>query len=145
MPPACFAAAGARFAIPAAKLSVIYDAAGIARLAARTSRALVGELLFTARPMAAERAHALGLLSGIHPAGELEAAVLELAGEIAALAPRTLMATKRMVGALEDRAGFSAAEIAEFTALRNQALASADFAEGQRAFGEKRAPRFTGG
>jgi enoyl-CoA hydratase/carnithine racemase len=139
-----FADDRARFAIPAAKLSVVYDAAGIARLATRTSRALVGELLFTARPMSAERAHALGLLSGVFPAVDLEEAVLALAGEVATLAPRTLRATKRMIATLEDRSGFSPAEIAQFTALRNEALASADFSEGQRAFAEKRAPRFSG-
>ena len=139
-----FADEAARFAIPAGKLSVVYDAAGIARLAARASMALVGELLITARPMPAARAHALGLLNGVHRTGELESAVLALAAEIAGLAPRTLRATKSMLAALADRGGFSPTEVAHFTALRNEALGSADFAEGQRAFAEKRAPRFTG-
>ncbi len=137
-----FADTAARFAIPAAKLSVVYDASGVARLAHRASKTLVTELLLTARPMGAERAHALGLLHGLHPAEELEAAVLRLAGEVAALAPRTLHATKQMLAALGDRTAFSPTEIAHFTALRNEAIASADFAEGQRAFAEKRAPRF---
>jgi len=139
-----FAADDARFAIPAAKLSVVYDPVGIARLATRASRALVGELLLTARPMSAQRAWALGLLNGVHPAADLERAVLGLAAEIAELAPRTLAASKEMLAALGENAGFSPEQVKRFTELRNRALASADFAEGQRAFAEKRTPLFTG-
>ena len=139
-----FAETRARFAVPAAKLSVVYDAEGVARLASRTSRTLVAELLFTARTVSAERAHDLGLLNGLHPAEELEAAVLGLAGEIAALAPRTLRTTKEMLSLVARRGAFDAAEIERFTEARNEALASADFAEGQAAFAAKRAPRFTG-
>lgn len=137
-----FAADDARFAIPAGKLSVVYDAAGIARLAARASATLVAELLYTARPMPAARARELGFLNGLHPAAELEQAVMTLAREIAGLAPRTLTSTKQMLNALRAGRGFSEVEIAHFTRLRNEALASADFAEGRRAFGEKRPPKF---
>lgn len=140
-----FAETRARFAVPAAKLSVVYDAEGVARLASRTSRTLVAELLLTARPVSAARAHDLGLLNGLHPVEELESSVLALAAEIAALAPRTLRATKEMLGLLAQRGGFSADEVARFTAARNEAIASSDFAEGQAAFAAKRPPRFGGG
>ena len=125
-----FAAADARFAIPAGKLSVIYDAAGIARLVARASATLVAELLYTARPMPAARARELGFVNGLHPASELEHEVMTLAREIAGLAPRTLTATKQMLHALRAGRGFSDVEVAHFTRLRNEALASDDFAGG---------------
>jgi enoyl-CoA hydratase/carnithine racemase len=140
-----FAADDARFAIPAGKLSVVYDAAGVARLAERASPTLVAELVFTARPMPAARALALGLLNGVHPAAALEDEVVGLAREVAGLAPRTLRATKQMLHALRSHGGFTEVEVAHFTGLRNEALASEDFAEGRRAFADKRAPRFGGG
>lgn len=139
-----FADDGARFAVPAAKLSVVYDAEGVARLAARTSPALVAELLLTARPMTAARAHALGLLNAIHPPDRLEEDVLGLAAEIAELAPRSLRATKEMLLLLARRGGFATADVDRFTAMRNEALGSSDFAEGRAAFAERRRPRFTG-
>jgi len=67
-----------------------------------------------------------------------------LARDVAGLAPRTLTATKQMLHALRARGGFSEVEVAHFTRLRNEALASADFAEGRAAFGEKRPPKFGG-
>lgn len=137
-----FAADDARFAIPAAKLSVVYDAAGVARLAQRASATFVAELLYTARPMPAARARELGFLNGLHPASELEASVMTLAREIAGLAPRTLTSTKEMLHALRAGRGFSDVEVAHFTRLRNDALASTDFTEGRSAFAEKRPPKF---
>ncbi|MEW6269527.1 MAG: enoyl-CoA hydratase-related protein [Thermodesulfobacteriota bacterium] len=140
-----FASDDARFAIPAGKLSVVYDPDGVARLAERASPTLVAELMLTARPMPASRALALGLLNGVHPAAELEREVLGLAREVASLAPRTLRATKQMLHALRSHGGFTEVEVAHFTRLRNEALASPDFAEGRRAFAEKRPPRFGAG
>jgi methylmalonyl-CoA decarboxylase len=139
-----FAEPRARFAVPAAKLSVVYDAEGVARLASRTSRTLVAELLLTARPVSAERALDLGLLNGLHPSDELESSVLSLAAEIASLAPRTLRTTKEMLGLIARRGAFEPGEVERFTAARNEALGSADFAEGQAAFAAKRPPRFGG-
>jgi len=43
------------------------------------------------------------------------------------------------------RARLDDAELAQFNQLRDQALSSADFQEGQAAFAAKRRPRFTGG
>ena len=139
-----FATDDARFAIPAGRLGVVYAAEGVARLARSASPALVRELLYTARPIDAQRALSLGLLQGLHPRAALEAEVLALAGEMAGLAPRTLSGAKRMLAALARRIQLSAAELEEFARLRDEALSSADFAEGQAAFAEKRTPRFTG-
>jgi len=139
-----FASDDARFAIPAGRLGVVYAAEGVARLARGASPALVRELLYTARPIDAPRALSLGLVQGLHPRAALEAEVLALAGEMAGLAPRTLSGAKRMLAALARRNQLTAAELEEFARLRDEALSSIDFAEGQAAFAAKRAPRFSG-
>jgi len=139
-----FATSDARFAIPAGRLGVVYAAEGVARLARGASPALARELLYTARPIDAQRALALGLVQGLHSREALEAEVLALASEMAGLAPRTLSSAKRMLAALGRRSQFGDAELEEFARLRDEALSSSDFAEGQAAFAAKRAPRFTG-
>ena len=65
-----------------------------------------------------------------------------LATEIAALAPLSLRGNKRVLRALDPP--LDAALEAELHALRDEAFRSEDFAEGVRAFIEKRPPRWQG-
>ena len=63
-----------------------------------------------------------------------------LAAEIAALAPLSLRGNKRVLQALIPP--LDPALEAELHALRDEAFRSNDFAEGVRAFTEKRSPRW---
>lgn len=100
------------------------------------------ELLLVARPIAATRAYELGLVNQLAPAEQLDRIAGEMAATIAANAPLSVAAGRRMVyataGARPDEA---LARADEFFAAAYQ---SEDAQEGPRAFREGRAPRWQG-
>ncbi len=76
------------------------------------------------------------------PAGQLEAEVMDLARAIQRNAPLTVAACK--VAIREARREPARRDLARVTELIDGCYASEDYQEGQRAFREKRDPRFTG-
>jgi enoyl-CoA hydratase len=135
------AAEDAFFAVPAARLGLGYDPRGVKRCVQVYGADATRELLFTADRLPASRLHALGAVSTLVAAAGIERAAADLAGRIAANAPLTVTAAKLAVRghALQDDR-----ILAQADKLYAAADASADYAEGRRAFAEKRKPRFTG-
>ena len=131
-----------RFAVPAAKLGLGYGYTGIKRLSDIVRPAFTKEIFFTARQFDNTEAQAMGLVNRVVPKDELETYVRDYAAMIAGNAPLTVDSVKYIVGeAVKDE---SERNIARCTELVNQCFASNDYAEGRKAFMEKRKPAFTG-
>lgn len=134
------AAPHATFSIPAARLGVFLSPDNVHRLAALVGQGAARDILLTARALDVDEAVTVGLVQ--RRADDALAASLELAAEIAALAPLTVQGHKRALNIV--LGGVDAAGEEEMRALEARAFASQDLQEGLAAFTEKRAPRFRG-
>ncbi|NIE63081.1 3-hydroxybutyryl-CoA dehydratase [Burkholderia sp. Ax-1719] len=135
-----FADPSAAFAIPAARLSIVYGVAGTARLLNLVGLSNAKWILFSGKRFDASRAHRLGFVDEIEP--NVLAAAKVFAAELAQNAPLTMKGAKYILDHLRDKQG----ELSESTVQRmlDEAAQSYDYQEGRAAFAEKRAPRFTG-
>jgi enoyl-CoA hydratase/carnithine racemase len=139
------AASGAKLGMPPARLGLVYSHTGLRRFVEVIGAARTRELFFTARNIPAERALEWGLVNEVVGAGELEAHAVEYAAGIAANAPLSLAGNKRVLRELLAASGsLPEATARELVELREACFRTEDFAEGVRAFAEKRAPRWTG-
>lgn len=136
------AADSARFAIPAARLGLGYEAPGIARLVDLVGPSFAKEIFFTGRQFNAREALDMGLIDRVAPESMLDALVADYATTIAANAPLTIQTAKTCV--LEDMKNPDDRDLALCERMVDICDRSRDYAEGRRAFMDKRAPIFDG-
>jgi enoyl-CoA hydratase/carnithine racemase len=131
------AAEEASFATPGVKIGLFCTTPMIPLVRVVPPRVAL-EMLMTAAPIPARRALEVGLVNRVVPAGELDAAVKELAASLLALSPRVLGQGKR---AFYDLADLDETEAyARATDLMVSCAGSEDAREGIAAFLQKRAP-----
>jgi enoyl-CoA hydratase len=136
------AARGARLGIPEVKRGLTAAGGGLWRLPRRIPPAIAAEMALTGDPITAERGHDLGLVNVVCEPGDALTCALELAERIAANAPLSLAATKRILTLQQD---WSTEEV--WTRQReivDPVAQSQDAKEGARAFAEKREPKWRG-
>ncbi|MFM9938724.1 MAG: enoyl-CoA hydratase [Hyphomicrobiaceae bacterium] len=132
----------AKFGVPAAKLGLGYGFAPIRRAAEIIGLSRAMEMIYTARQFTAKEAYDIGLVNRVLPDGELDDVVAETCAQIAGNAPLTIALAKasaREIGKPE-----SERDLAKLTAMSKACFDSADYAEGRKAFMEKRKPKFEG-
>ena len=138
------AAEGIKLGMPPAKLGLIYSHTGLKKFLDIVGLAYTNELFFTGRNIDAARAVEIGLVNHVVGDADLESATIELAAEIAGNAPISLRGNKRIIRALRGAEFEMPPELErELVELRESCFVTEDFREGVRAFGEKRAPRWT--
>jgi enoyl-CoA hydratase/carnithine racemase len=130
----------ATFAIPPARLGLVYPFADTRELVSLVGPSHAKRLLMTARTFGAEEAAAIGFIDQLTEPDDLTDAVAALADEIGTCSQYSVRAMKRTINLIQ--AG-QTEESEETWRLCGEALRGADHAEGIQAFLEKRPPRFT--
>lgn len=136
------ASTSARFGLPEVKRSLVAAGGGLFRLTRVLPRNVALELILTGDPIDAARAYALGMVNRLVEPGEALTAALALAGVICENAPVAVQESRRTVVAIEDADEETARQ--QSLAALARVMQSEDFAEGPRAFVEKRPPQWTG-
>lgn len=130
----------ASFGVPIARtLGNCLNMRAYARFAEILGSSRLKEMMLTARLLPAAEALAAGFVHAIVSADEIEAHVRELAQRMATHAPITMAVTKESMRRIQE-----ARPLPEGDDLIELTYGSADFAEGVRAFIEKRPARWTG-
>lgn len=137
------AAEHAQFGLPEVKVGLFAAAGGAFRLAQQMPRKLAMEHMLTGDPIPAARAAQFGLVNHVVPLAELMPTALALADKIAANAPLSVQASKRVALGIQDGRIAADAPYWEHNTLERSALMrSEDAREGPRAFAEKRKPEW---
>lgn len=132
------------FAVTPARLGVPYNLSGLMTFMSAGSVRIVKELAFTAAPISAERAERVGMINHVVPLAELEAFTHDMAATIAANSPLSIAVMKEQLRVLAGAKPVSPRGFEKVQGLRRVVYDSHDYAEGIRAFKEKRTPKYLG-
>jgi enoyl-CoA hydratase/carnithine racemase len=124
------------------RVGLLPDVGGCSRLPAVVGLGNAKELIMTGKVIDGREAHRIGFANRIAPGGELDSVTDAFANELLACAPRAVGLAKRVMDAAAKPA--LALTLEQEVAAQETLAASEDFAEGARAFFEKRDPDFAG-
>jgi enoyl-CoA hydratase/carnithine racemase len=124
------------------RVGLLPDVGGCSRLPAVVGLGNAKELIMTGKVIDGREAHRIGFANRVAPAGELDATTETLANELLACAPRAVGLAKRVLDSAAKPA--LAVTLEQEVAAQETLVATEDFAEGARAFFEKRDPDFVG-
>ena len=132
------------FAVTPAKLGVPYNVAGMVTFVNAATLRIIKEMAFTAAPLPAMRALALGMINDVVAKEELVDSTMRIARQIAANAPLSISVMKEQLRILAGARPMSPQGFERVQGLRRLVYDSEDYREGICAFKEKRKPVFKG-
>jgi enoyl-CoA hydratase/carnithine racemase len=135
-------AADAVIGLVETRVGLVPDVGGSSRLPAVVGLGRAKEMIMASKLIDGIEAERIGLVNRVAPADELEETTDQLVSELLACAPRAVALAKRLLDGVA-KPTLSASLELEVTA-QELCARSEDFAEGTRAFAEKRQPEFTG-
>jgi enoyl-CoA hydratase/carnithine racemase len=125
-----------------ARVGLLPDVGGCSRLPAVVGLGNAKELIMTGKAIDGREAHRIGFANRIAPADDLSATTEALANELLACAPRAVGLAKRVLDAAAKPALTATLELE--VQAQEMLAQTEDFAEGTRAFLERRDPEFAG-
>jgi enoyl-CoA hydratase/carnithine racemase len=135
-----FANSNAQFAIPAARLSIVYGVRGVQRLLALVGVSKAKHILYSAQRFSAQQGKEMGFIDQV--ATDPIRAAKSYAGVMADNAPLTISGSKVLLNGLTMDLGTLTTELVDHVV--NVAVGSADYRDARQAFVEKRRPVFVG-
>lgn len=128
--------------LPETRVGLIPDVGGSSRLSSIVGLGRAKEMIMTSKLIDGVEAERIGLVNRVAPAESLDEATGQLVSELLACAPTAVGLAKRVMDAAAKPA--LAATLEQEVTIQQICAASDDFAEGTRAFAEKREPAFSG-
>ncbi len=129
------------FSVPATRLGLGYRYSAMKNLTDLVGPGFAKDIFFTARRLDAAEALRIGLINRVAEPDKLEALLAEYTGAITTGAPLTIKAGKRII---RDVLKSSEPDMEMARQLILDCFESEDYAEGRKAFMEKRKPVFKG-
>jgi enoyl-CoA hydratase/carnithine racemase len=124
------------------RVGLIPDVGGCSRLPSIVGLGRAKEMIMTSKLIDGHEAHRIGLVNRVAPPEELDQATQHLIDDLLQCAPLAIGLAKRALDSAAKPA--LAASLEQEVTIQQMCAESDDFAEGARAFAERRQPQFSG-